>query len=205
MGDAESRRRPGPGRVAIAAAFATAIAAGDAAPAAAGDRVQVQVGTVYATNAGRHFDQDLDAMRAQFERLFRYTSYRLVKRESRGLGSPGGRVAGRRPAAGLRAAPEGTGASRDRRSVVDRGLDPPPDEIDVDSFDRVRHAFAEQALDPLASADLRLARTAVSDVHGGLAHRVAIELAVEVPVEQFLGFAAVQASSCSRFCSFLRA
>lgn len=112
MGDAESRRRPGPGRVAIAAAFATAIAAGDAAPAAAGDRVQVQVGTVYATNAGRHFDQDLDAMRAQFERLFRYTSYRLVKRESRDVGwgdpvdveLPGGRF--------LRVMPKSAGGER---------------------------------------------------------------------------------------------
>jgi hypothetical protein len=52
----------------------------------AADRVVVQIGTVLATNTGHNFDSHLAAMRQQFENLFRYTSYQLVKQESRDVG-----------------------------------------------------------------------------------------------------------------------
>lgn len=48
--------------------------------------VTVTVGSVLATDGGqREFDSRLDAMKPQFESLFRYSSYRLMKRERRAL------------------------------------------------------------------------------------------------------------------------
>lgn len=104
--------RPGRLRLACAMAFAAAMGGEEASVAFAGEQVQVQVGTVYATNAGQHFDRDLEAMRAQLERLFRYTSYHLVKRESRDVAwgdpvdmeLPGGRF--------LRVMPKSAGGER---------------------------------------------------------------------------------------------
>ncbi len=100
------------GRARLAFALAAAMGFAEAAPAAAGEQVQVQVGTVYATNSGEHFDQGLEAMRKQLERLFRYSSYKLVKRESRDVGwgdpvnveLPGGRF--------LRVLPKSAGGER---------------------------------------------------------------------------------------------
>jgi hypothetical protein len=58
-----------------------AILATGAAAGAAGERVVLEVGTVLATNNGSHVDAQLAAVRGQLERLFRYSSYRLVKQE----------------------------------------------------------------------------------------------------------------------------
>jgi len=117
------------GRLGCAIAIATAMGVAKAPPASAGgDQVQVQVGTVYATNSGEHFDQGLESMRAQLERLFRYSSYKLVKREDRDVGwgdpvdveLPGGRF--------LRVMPKSAGGERvsldvmlrkDRRVLMD--------------------------------------------------------------------------------------
>jgi hypothetical protein len=52
-----------------------------AVEAAAQERVALEVGTVLATNSRKHFDAQLASMRDQLERLFRYTSYQLVKQE----------------------------------------------------------------------------------------------------------------------------
>lgn len=46
------------------------------------ERVALEVGTVLATNASSHFDAQLTSIRGQLERLFQYTSYRLVKQET---------------------------------------------------------------------------------------------------------------------------
>jgi len=70
------------------------------APAArAGDRVIIQMGTVRATNTGAYFDDQLASMRRQFQNLFHFTSYQLLKEENRSVGCgdlagfdvPGGR------------------------------------------------------------------------------------------------------------------
>lgn len=61
--------------------------------------VDVVIGSVLATDAGHEFDSRLVAMKPQFESLFRYSSYRLMKQERRhvrwGQGAsfdiPGGR------------------------------------------------------------------------------------------------------------------
>ena len=73
------------GRSALAFAWCMAALA-MAAPVVAGDRVIVQMGTVLATNSGDYFDSHLAAMRHQFQNLFRYTSYQLVKEEDRDVG-----------------------------------------------------------------------------------------------------------------------
>lgn len=52
------------------------------APGAAGagnGSVALRVGCVLASNTGQEFDQRLGELRPQFVRLFRYTSYNLVK------------------------------------------------------------------------------------------------------------------------------
>lgn len=43
--------------------------------------VEVRIGAVVASNSGRTFDPRLVALRQQFNHLFPYTSYRLVKEE----------------------------------------------------------------------------------------------------------------------------
>jgi hypothetical protein len=65
----------------------------------AGETVSLRVGCVLASNTGQEFDQRLVELRPRFNRLFRYTSYALVKekREKVTLGGklvfevPGGR------------------------------------------------------------------------------------------------------------------
>ena len=47
--------------------------------------VELTVGSVLATDAGQEFDNRLVAMKPQFESLFRYSSYRLMKQETRAL------------------------------------------------------------------------------------------------------------------------
>jgi hypothetical protein len=66
--------------IALALAF---VAVGDA-PATPG--VRVTIGSVLATDGSREFDARLVAMKPQFDSLFRYSSYRLMKEESRTLG-----------------------------------------------------------------------------------------------------------------------
>lgn len=61
------------------------------APVAAGDWVQLRVGCVLASNTGQEFDKRLIELRPRFARLFRYTSYSLVK-EKRERVSIGGRM-----------------------------------------------------------------------------------------------------------------
>ena len=46
------------------------------------ERVALEVGTVLATNASTHIDSQLASVRGQLQRLFQYTSYRLVKQET---------------------------------------------------------------------------------------------------------------------------
>lgn len=46
------------------------------------ERVALEVGTVLATNASTHIDAQLASVRGQLQRLFQYTSYRLVKQET---------------------------------------------------------------------------------------------------------------------------
>lgn len=70
-----------------------------ASAALAGDRVIIQMGTVRATNTGAYFDDQLASMRRQFQNLFHFTSYQLLKEENRSVGCgdlagfdvPGGR------------------------------------------------------------------------------------------------------------------
>ena len=72
-----------------------ATATGTAMPNA----VEVRIGAVLASNTGKEFDQRLAAMHRQFDTLFPYSSYRLVKEEHHqvpwgakvGFDIPGGR------------------------------------------------------------------------------------------------------------------
>ena len=65
----------------------------------AGSGVEVRIGAVVASNAEPAFDQRLASLRHQFDSLFPYTSYRLIKEERRtvawgrqaGFDLPGGR------------------------------------------------------------------------------------------------------------------
>ena len=66
---------------------------------AATNTVEVRIGAVLASNTGTEFDQRLAAMHRQFNTLFAYTSYHLVKEERQqvpwggkvGFDIPGGR------------------------------------------------------------------------------------------------------------------
>ena len=51
--------------------------------ARAGDVVELKIDTVLATNSSQEVDQRLGEMKRQLDSLFRYSSYRLVKEESR--------------------------------------------------------------------------------------------------------------------------
>jgi hypothetical protein len=79
-------------RIAVALLAAWAVLAGLLVPRAgvASDSVAVTIGSVLATDAGREFDQRLVAMKPQFESLFRYSSYRLMKQERRMIRWGGG-------------------------------------------------------------------------------------------------------------------
>lgn len=69
----------------LAAALVPALAAVIVRAAHAGG-VGVSVGTVLATDGGQQeFDSRLIAMKPQFDSLFRYSSYRLMKQERRTL------------------------------------------------------------------------------------------------------------------------
>ncbi|MEW6268560.1 MAG: hypothetical protein AB1689_04590 [Thermodesulfobacteriota bacterium] len=76
---ASLRRAPHGG---VAGALTVAALLGTlAVEATAQERVSLEVGTVLATNSRTHFDAQLAGMRTQLERLFRYSSYQLVKQE----------------------------------------------------------------------------------------------------------------------------
>jgi hypothetical protein len=49
------------------------------------DRVFIEVGFILASDSGEHYDQQLDLLRGRLQKMFRYPSYRLVKRENRGV------------------------------------------------------------------------------------------------------------------------
>jgi len=51
--------------------------------ARAGEIVELRIETVLATNSSQEIDQRLGQIRRQLNNLFRYSSYRLVKEESR--------------------------------------------------------------------------------------------------------------------------
>jgi hypothetical protein len=55
------------------------------AGAARAEGITVTVGSVLATDGGQEFDSRLVAMKPQFDSLFRYSSYRLIKQERRAL------------------------------------------------------------------------------------------------------------------------
>ncbi len=46
-----------------------------------GNAVEVRIGAVLASNSGKEFDQRLASMQRQFNTLFAYSSYRLVKEQ----------------------------------------------------------------------------------------------------------------------------
>lgn len=54
-------------------------------PRAEGSDVEVRIGAVLASHQGQNFDQRLISLRRQFDSLFRYSSYQLVKEERRRL------------------------------------------------------------------------------------------------------------------------
>lgn len=80
-------------------ALAALVHLGDPAPIQAADIVELRVGCVLASNSGQETDKRLIALQPRFSRMFRYTSYNLVKEahEQVGLGGrmgfdvPGGR------------------------------------------------------------------------------------------------------------------
>lgn len=74
-----------------ACAVLAMIAAAPAAAPAGDDSVALRVGCVLASNTGQEFDQRLGELRPQFVRLFRYTSYNLVKEKSENV-SIGGKM-----------------------------------------------------------------------------------------------------------------
>jgi hypothetical protein len=89
------------GRVAIGTLVAilgmqAAFAADDNAPSAttspAVNAVEVRIGAVLASNSGNEFDARLTSLQRQFDTLFRYTSYHLVKEERQRV-AWGGKVA----------------------------------------------------------------------------------------------------------------
>jgi hypothetical protein len=79
-------RRRGATVVLVAALAAAALLLGRGRPMHAGGAVVVTIGSVLATDGGREFDSRLVAMRPQFDSLFRYSSYRLRKEETRDVG-----------------------------------------------------------------------------------------------------------------------
>ncbi len=91
-------RRPVPAAaiVWILVAFVPTILAAEEEDRAAA--VEVSVGAVIASNQGNDFDHRLTALRRQFDNLFSYSSYRLVKQQSQrvpwggnaGFNVPGG-------------------------------------------------------------------------------------------------------------------
>lgn len=76
-------RRAG-GAAGVAGAVLVALLAA-AARVGAGGTVEVSIGSVLATDVGQEFDVRLTAMKPQFESLFRYSSYRLMKQERRAV------------------------------------------------------------------------------------------------------------------------
>ncbi len=68
----------------LATALTCALLAGAPSAAHAGG-VTVTIGSVLATDGQHEFDSRLVAMKPQFDSLFRYSSYRLVKQERRAL------------------------------------------------------------------------------------------------------------------------
>jgi len=75
------RAHPAHGVAWVVAALAVLPLAVVADVAEAQERVALEVGTVLATNSSDHIDAQLASVRGQLQRLFRYTSYRLVKQE----------------------------------------------------------------------------------------------------------------------------
>jgi hypothetical protein len=67
------------------AALAVLVAILTSRGAASAEGVTVTVGSVLATDGGQEFDGRLVAMKPQFDSLFRYSSYRLMKQERREL------------------------------------------------------------------------------------------------------------------------
>jgi hypothetical protein len=71
--------------VAVLGMHAAALAGEGSAPSAttspAANAVEVRIGAVLASNSGKEFDARLASLQRQFDTLFSYTSYRLVKEE----------------------------------------------------------------------------------------------------------------------------
>jgi hypothetical protein len=76
---ARTRRRCA--RAGLLSMAATFVVVSAALVAHAQETVELDVGTVLATNAGNQIDEELASIRGQLERLFQYTSYRLMKQE----------------------------------------------------------------------------------------------------------------------------
>jgi hypothetical protein len=56
-----------------------------AVPSEAGNPVFVEVGAIYASNAGTSIDPDLGTIRGKLQSMFNYTSYRMLDRRRRSL------------------------------------------------------------------------------------------------------------------------
>lgn len=68
------------GALAVVVLMPALVLADDARQVAA---VEVRVGAVLASNRGNEFDSRLASMRQQFDNLFSYSSYRLVKQQKK--------------------------------------------------------------------------------------------------------------------------
>jgi hypothetical protein len=70
--------------LALCVSIASAVASAET-PRVEDSDVEVRIGAVLASHQGRSFDQRLISLRRQFDSLFPYSSYRLVKEERRRL------------------------------------------------------------------------------------------------------------------------
>lgn len=72
-------------RLDLAAVLGIALLVAVTGVALAEDRVFIEVGCILASDSGEHYDAQLELLRGRLEKMFRYPSYRLVKRENQGV------------------------------------------------------------------------------------------------------------------------
>jgi hypothetical protein len=72
-------------RLELAVALGIALLVAVTGAALAEDRVFIEVGCILASDSGEHYDRQLDLLRGRLQKMFRYPSYRLVKRENQGV------------------------------------------------------------------------------------------------------------------------
>jgi hypothetical protein len=72
-------------RLELAVALGISLLVGVTGAALAEDRVFIEVGCILASESGEHYDEQLALLRSHLQKMFRYPSYRLVKRENQGV------------------------------------------------------------------------------------------------------------------------